>query len=742
MVIVMNKKRTSTSPDSMATKTKSSNTPTLEKIENAHYVNSNKKDSSSKKYASSSSSSPPPRLPSKHSFSSKNSNALNPVTPALDESETEPSSPHLRLPIRPRSPSPTNPSIQSHSHSHSHSHSTSESRSRSQPRPASSSQSVRRERALPSMGRSRDLPRKRPSNPTSSSSSNRPSPVLPPTRRRSSRDSPFRSSKRSYPSRSSSRSYHPSPSFPSSTTMTQRRTVSPFRSYVPRARSRSRPPRAGLTRVFVGNLAYSCTWQHLKDFGRQAGDVANAIILESFGQSKGCGVLEYRNEGDAQRALRRLQQQKLLGRRVYLREDQLESLPSSVKSPPPPPPPPPPLSSRRDGGTVARGQSGLPDPRKAFVMNLDFSVTSKDLENLFKKVGKIVRGDIFFHAHSGRSKGTGMVLFVHKGDVQRAIKRFNRYVWHGREIEVRGDRGSGNVLSRPKPMDNFSASRHYSPPPFSSRSLSPHRSPFSPLRSRSDSRPRLRTRSRSHSRPPMRTREVRSPVRSKKHPRQHLRSRSPQSSPDRNTSTSPHSSLSPIFQPPLVSADPSTAAPYYYPPYTAPHPPPPPHPPLSTYYPPPSTTSLPPPSISMAIPSTSFPTLSSIPSNPPYYPPAPTSMALTNGGGMHNPHYYASTSNYVPPTTSIPPSSSSSSTTPATSTTSEIYPNTTSLSTSAHLPSTNYYDPFHATSAYTSSSTVYVPSQPLPMNHGLVYQQPPADPSDLGRSRGSHSHQM
>lgn len=48
----------------------------------------------------------------------------------------------------------------------------------------------------------------------------------------------------------------------------------------PYARERDEAPRSSGCRVFVHNLAFSTSWQDLKDHARQAGEVVHAKILE------------------------------------------------------------------------------------------------------------------------------------------------------------------------------------------------------------------------------------------------------------------------------------------------------------------------------------------------------------------------------------------------------------------------------------------------------------------------------
>jgi RNA recognition motif-containing protein len=54
-----------------------------------------------------------------------------------------------------------------------------------------------------------------------------------------------------------------------------------------------------------GNLSWTLTWQALKDHMRQAGEVVHAQIITEFntGRSKGCGIVEYATDEEAQKAI-------------------------------------------------------------------------------------------------------------------------------------------------------------------------------------------------------------------------------------------------------------------------------------------------------------------------------------------------------------------------------------------------------------------------------------------------------
>ncbi|KAI5968621.1 GBP2 [Candida theae] len=89
-----------------------------------------------------------------------------------------------------------------------------------------------------------------------------------------------------------------------------------------------------------------------------------------------------------------------------------------------------------------------------FVGNIPFESTSRDIEDIFKGDFEIIRADIV--TNRGRSRGMATVEFKTKNDVDRAIQKYDKFPYHGREIFVREDQpppekrdfGSGRSFDR------------------------------------------------------------------------------------------------------------------------------------------------------------------------------------------------------------------------------------------------------------------------------------------------------
>jgi len=73
---------------------------------------------------------------------------------------------------------------------------------------------------------------------------------------------------------------------------------------------------------------------------------------------------------------------------------------------------------------------------KLFVGGLDFSVTNKQLEELFSQIGKVVSATVIVDRFSGKSKGFGFIEMSSDKEVTEAIKAYNGYNLEGRSITV------------------------------------------------------------------------------------------------------------------------------------------------------------------------------------------------------------------------------------------------------------------------------------------------------------------
>ncbi|KAK4056798.1 g-strand binding protein [Microbotryomycetes sp. JL221] len=189
-------------------------------------------------------------------------------------------------------------------------------------------------------------------------------------------------------------------------------------------------------RVYVGNLSYAVKWNDLKDFMREE------IMMLPNGMSKGCGVVEYATQEDAQRAVRDLNEQTLLGRQIFVREDREDEARYGAAAMFPSAP----GRAGYIGAAGARGgfsgSSGRIQPgtgRQLYITNLPQSTNWQELKDLFRPAGNVIRADIKY-GPDGAGSGTGFVTYETVEDAQNAISMFNGYDFQGNVLDVREDR--------------------------------------------------------------------------------------------------------------------------------------------------------------------------------------------------------------------------------------------------------------------------------------------------------------
>lgn len=90
---------------------------------------------------------------------------------------------------------------------------------------------------------------------------------------------------------------------------------------------------------------------------------------------------------------------------------------------------------------------------KLFVGGLPYTVTDKELNDLFGPIGQILSAVVIMDKFTGRSKGFGFVEMQNDEEAQKAISELNGYQMEGRAIAVsvarpREERPQGGFNSR------------------------------------------------------------------------------------------------------------------------------------------------------------------------------------------------------------------------------------------------------------------------------------------------------
>ncbi|KAL1007556.1 hypothetical protein UPYG_G00088320 [Umbra pygmaea] len=220
-------------------------------------------------------------------------------------------------------------------------------------------------------------------------------------------------------------------------------------------------------RVFISNIPYDMKWQAIKDLMREkVGEVTYVeLFKDAEGKSRGCGVVEFKDEEFVKKAIELMNKHDLNGRPLNIKEDPdgeharrvlqrtggmypgggggrgQDGGPGGVGVPPSiannPNVPPEVISSLRAGrlGTTV------------FVANLDFKVGWKKLKEVFGMAGTVKRADVK-EDKDGKSRGMGTVTFEQALEAVQAISMFNGQMLFDRQMHVKMD-------DKSMPADDF-----------------------------------------------------------------------------------------------------------------------------------------------------------------------------------------------------------------------------------------------------------------------------------------------
>ncbi|XP_046898405.1 myelin expression factor 2 isoform X2 [Hypomesus transpacificus] len=208
-------------------------------------------------------------------------------------------------------------------------------------------------------------------------------------------------------------------------------------------------------RVFISNIPYDMKWQAIKDLMREkVGEVTYVeLFKDAEGKSRGCGVVEFKDEEFVKKAIEVMNKHDLNGRPLNIKEDPDGEHARRVL--------------QRTGGMYpgARGQDGGPgginlppsianNPNippevinllhagrlgtTVFVANLDFKVGWKKLKEVFVMAGTVKRADVK-EDKDGKSRGMGTVTFEQPLEAVQAISMFNGQMLFDRQMHVKID---------------------------------------------------------------------------------------------------------------------------------------------------------------------------------------------------------------------------------------------------------------------------------------------------------------
>jgi len=90
---------------------------------------------------------------------------------------------------------------------------------------------------------------------------------------------------------------------------------------------------------------------------------------------------------------------------------------------------------------ISRG-GGIETGTKLKVSNLQFSVTTDDIKDLFESVGDVKKAEVDFDK-SGRSLGTAIVVYARKADALKAVARYNNVPLDNKPMHIAIIGGAG-----------------------------------------------------------------------------------------------------------------------------------------------------------------------------------------------------------------------------------------------------------------------------------------------------------
>ncbi|KAM3877436.1 myelin expression factor 2 [Diretmus argenteus] len=199
-------------------------------------------------------------------------------------------------------------------------------------------------------------------------------------------------------------------------------------------------------------------WQAIKDLMRdKVGEVTYVeLFKDGEGKSRGCGVVEFRDEDFVKKAIETMNKHELSGRPLNIKEDPDGEHARRVLQR---------VGGMHQGGQMqAGGPGGMNLPPSiannpnipmevisslqggrlgttVFVANLDFKVGWKKLKEVFGMAGVVKRADVK-EDKDGKSRGMGTVTFEQPLEAVQAISMFNGQMLFDRQMHVKMDEKS------------------------------------------------------------------------------------------------------------------------------------------------------------------------------------------------------------------------------------------------------------------------------------------------------------
>lgn len=203
-------------------------------------------------------------------------------------------------------------------------------------------------------------------------------------------------------------------------------------------------PEPTVKKVFVANLNYKVRDEDLKVLFAEYGDLVSCEVqMLNESMSRGFALIQYENEDVAQAAIDGLNGSELMDRPMNVRfELDRNDRPARTRENRNM------NSINHQGASVPVNGRGTPYRRRLpsygkqlFIGNLHYRTSWQDLKDEFRKIGEVVRADVFTTEVEGmkRSKGCGIVVMSTEEEAQKAVEELNGITLRERKILVRLD---------------------------------------------------------------------------------------------------------------------------------------------------------------------------------------------------------------------------------------------------------------------------------------------------------------
>ncbi|CAI5757559.1 unnamed protein product [Candida verbasci] len=180
--------------------------------------------------------------------------------------------------------------------------------------------------------------------------------------------------------------------------------------------------KANFTNVYIKNLAQSLSEDEIKKLFEPFGEITSFHLeKDSEGTSKGFAFINFENHDAAQKSIDELNDKEVEGLKLYVGRAQKKSERSSE------------LRESFEKARIEKAQKyqGI----NLYIKNLDESVDSKELEELFQEFGQITSAKVMVY-ENGKSRGFGFVCFTTPEEATKAISQMNQKLIKNKPIYV------------------------------------------------------------------------------------------------------------------------------------------------------------------------------------------------------------------------------------------------------------------------------------------------------------------